>query len=143
MQLLLASLCEHADLRPDGKLDVHGVFYDLAAPGFPAKQDEMVLAVVVEWDPGDEGRYQFRVELQGDGADRPSFTVEGHTDVSRREAGERPARTHLVMPLEDIIFPNPGRYRMTVRIKGQSVPGPVLHLWEVSEDGGPVGGIRA
>jgi hypothetical protein len=133
MQLLLATLCDHAKLNPDGKLDVHGAFYDLAAPGFPAKQDEMVLAMAVEWDAEDEGRYQFRIELTGEGAPQPSFTVEGHTDVQQRGDGERPARTFLVMPLEEIVFPRAGRYRMTVRLKGQEIPGPTLHLWEVPE----------
>jgi len=134
MQLLLATLCEHAKLRPDGKFDVHGAFYDLAAPGFPAKQDEMVLALAVEWDPEDEGRHQFRVELTGEQAPKPSFTVDGHTDVQRRGAGEQPARTFLVMPLKEIIFPGAGRYRMTVRLKGEIVDGPTLHLWEVPDN---------
>ncbi|MFQ5537541.1 MAG: hypothetical protein ACE5GJ_08835 [Gemmatimonadota bacterium] len=133
MQLLLATLCEHAELRPDGRLDIHGAFYDLAAPGFPAKQDRMVLAMVVEWDPGDEGRYRFRVELMGEGAAKPSVTVEGHTDVSRREADDRPARTYLIMPMEDIIFPQPGMYRMKVEMKGRVAQGPTLHLWETPE----------
>lgn len=135
MQLLLATLCEDARLRPDGKMDIHGTFYDLAAPGFPAKQDHMVLAMAVEWDPEDEGRYQFRLELKGD-AEKPSFTVDGHTDVSRRGAEDRPARTYLIMPLEDIVFPAPGPYRLTVRLKGQAIVGPTLYLWEVPEESG-------
>ena len=134
MQLLLATLCEHAQLNPDGRFDVHGAFYDLAAPGFPAKQDEMVLALAVEWDPEDEGRYKFRVELTGDDAPQPSFTMEGHTDVSRRGLGEQPARTFLAMPLKEIVFPGPGRYRMSVRLKGSEIPGPSLHLWEVPDN---------
>lgn len=134
MQLLLATLCDHAKLNPDGKFDVHGAFYDLAAPGFPAKQDEMVLALAVEWDPEDDGRYQFRIELTGEGAPKPSFTVDGHTDVKARGRGEQPARTFLVMPLKEIVFPRPGRYRMTVRLKGTEIPGPTLHLWEVPEN---------
>jgi hypothetical protein len=134
MQLLLATLCEHAQLNPDGRFDVHGAFYDLAAPGFPAKQDEMVLALAVEWDPEDEGRYKFRVELTGDDAPQPSFTVEGHTDVSRRGLGDQPARTFLAMPLKEIVFPGPGRYRMSVRLKGSEIPGPSLHLWEVPDN---------
>lgn len=134
MQLLLATLCDHARLNPDGKFDVHGAFYDLAAPGFPAKQDEMVLALAVEWDREDEGRYQFRVELTGEGAPKPSFTVDGHTDVTPRGEGEQPARTFLVMPLKEIVFPSAGRYRMTVRLKGTTIDGPTLHLWEVPEN---------
>lgn len=146
MQLLLATLCEHAQLTPEGKLDVHGAFWDLAAPGFPAKQGEMVLALAVEWDPEDEGRFQFKVELTGEDAPKPSFTVDGHTDVTRRGHGDQPARTFLVMPMEDIVFPSPGRYRMTVRLKGRVIDGPTLHLWEVPEHvegAGPHGGAPA
>ena len=90
--------------------------------------------MAVEWDREDEGRYQFRVELTGEKAPKPSFTVEGHTDVKKRGEGEQPARTFLVMPLEDIVFPQAGVYRMTVRLKGQTVAGPTLHLWEVPDN---------
>ena len=134
MQILLTTFCEHADLRPDGRLDIHGAFHDLVAPGFPAKQDEMVLVVAVEWAPQDSGRYQFTVELRG-GGPNPSFTGNGQTEVSAREAGDRPQRTFLVMPLQDIVFPEPGPYRLGIRMKGQDIEGPTLHLWEVSEAG--------
>jgi hypothetical protein len=132
MHILMMAFCEHAHLRPDGKLDVHGVFNDLAAPGFPAKQDEMVLVVAVEWEAGDAGRYAFKVDLKGD-APKPSFTVNGETEVQSRGADDRPGRTYLIMPLEDIVFPTAGEYRLELRIKGQVVAGPPLHLWEVVE----------
>lgn len=132
MHVFMMAFCEHAQLRPDGKLDIHGAFNDLAAPGFPAKQDEMVLVVAVEWDAGDGGRYQFKVELQGD-APKPSFTVNGETEVQPRGDGDRPGRTYLIMPLKDIVFPQAGAYRLELKIKGQSVSGPLLHLWEVAE----------
>lgn len=132
MHVLLMAFCEHATLRPDGKLDIHGSFNDLAAPGFPAKQDEMVLVVAVEWAAGDAGRYQFKLELKGD-APKPSFTVNGETEVHARGADERPGRTYLIMPLQDIVFPQPGAYRLELKIKGETVPGPLLHLWEVDD----------
>lgn len=132
MHVLMMAFCEHAHLRPDGKLDVHGAFHDLAAPGFPAKQDEMVLVVALEWGPGDGGRYRFKVDLKG-GGPHPSFTVNGETEVKARSPGDRPARTYLVMPLKDIVFPAPGRYELELKIKGQMVAGPPLHLWEVAE----------
>lgn len=128
----MMAFCEHAELRPDGKLDVHGAFVDLAAPGFPAKQDEMVVLVAVEWGPEDGGRYRFKVELTG-GGEHPSFTIEGETEVKRYDAGDRPGRTYLVMPVQDIVFPKPGPYRLEARIKGQTFLGPVLHLWELDE----------
>ncbi len=132
MHLLTMALCEHAELRPDGKLDLHGAFVDLAAPGFPAKQDEMVLVVAVEWGPADGGRYRFKVELVGDGG-RPSLTIEGETEVRPYAAGDRPARTYLIMPVQDVVFPAPGPYRLEARIKGETLSGPVLHLWELDE----------
>ncbi len=142
MHVLLMALCEHAQLRADGKLDVHGVFNDLSAPGFPAKQDEMVLVVAVEWDAADEGRYQFKVDLVGQAA-RPAFTVNGETEVRPRGAEGRPGRTYLIMPLQDIVFPDPGAYRLELRIKGRTHAGPYLHLWQVVGEGamepGPAG----
>ena len=133
MHVLMMAFCEHAHLRPDGKLDVHGAFHDLAAPGFPAKQDEMVLVVALEWGPDDGGRYTFKVDLEG-GGPHPSFTVNGETEVKARAPGDRPARTYLVMPLKDIVFPSPGAYLLKLTIKGQTVLGPPLHLWEVADD---------
>lgn len=127
MKLLLALLCEDASQNSQGRLDIHGVLNDLSAPGFPARQDRMVLVLVIEWGAEDEGRYALRVDLLSpDG--KPNVTVNGHTDVDRRGPGRPPARTQLVMPLESIIFPVPGPYRFVVKAKGQQMEGPTLHL---------------
>jgi len=135
MHVLMMAFCEHAHLRPDGKLDVHGAFNDLAAPGFPAQQDEMVLVVALEWDREDFGRFHFKVELTGDGP-RPCFTINGETEVTAPGPDGRPARSYLIMPLEDIVFPAPGAYRLELGIEGRTHHfGPPLHLWEVPGPG--------
>jgi hypothetical protein len=127
VKLLLSLLCDDARVTPDGKLDVHGVFHDLYAPGFPARQDRIVLVLVIEWERQDEGRFTFRVDLLApDG--RPSLTVNGHTDVDRRPLDRPPARAQLVMPLETVVFPAAGAYRFRVRVKGKELEGPTLHL---------------
>ncbi len=127
MELILGLVCDDAFVTDDGKLDVHGIFNDLYAPGFPARQDRMVLVMAVEWDREDQGRFQFRVDLEGpDG--RPSLTVDGQTEVDPRPEDRPPPRTRLVLPLEDVVFPVPGRYRFAVRLKGRTHPGPSLHL---------------
>jgi hypothetical protein len=127
MHIQLAFVCDEATMSPDGKMDVRGVFNDLAAPGFPAKQERMVLVTAIEWEPGDEGRNIFRVDLVGpDG--RPSLTVDGHTEVERRPAGRPPPRTRLILPLENVVFPVPGRYRFEIRVKGKKLRGPSLYL---------------
>ncbi|MEJ2207217.1 MAG: hypothetical protein P8170_24330 [Gemmatimonadota bacterium] len=132
MHLLLALVCDHAGVNPEGKLDVHGVFNDLYAPGFPAKQERMVLVVVVEWDRQDEGRYRFRVDLEDD-AGKPTLSVDGYSDVDRRPSHRPPPRTRLILPLEDVVFPRAGGYTFRIRIKGQTLRGPDLYLVESDE----------
>ena len=130
MRLLTFAVCDQAATTPDGKIDVHGVFHDLYAPGFPAGHDRMTLVVCIEWDRDDAGRHRFRVDVRGpDG--RPTLTVEGESEVTPRPADRPPPRTQLVMLLEDVVFPVPGRYDFDIRVKGQVMPGPVLHLVEV------------
>jgi GrpB-like predicted nucleotidyltransferase (UPF0157 family) len=132
MQLLMAVVCDDARLNSEGKMDIHGVFNDLYAPGFPAKQDKMVLVLVVEWDREDEGRHRFRVDLEDEDA-KPSLSVEGYTDVDRRPSDRPPPRTRLMMPIEEAIFPRPGPYRFMVRMKGRTFTGPSLYLVQADE----------
>lgn len=132
MDVELAVLCDDAQVTTHGKLDVHGIFNELSAPGFPAKQDHMVLVVAVEWGRKDHGRYRFRVDLLSPD-DEPVLTVEGHTDVDLRGDDRPPARTRLIMPLAEVVFPVPGRYRFSIRVKGQEVSGPSLYLSSAAE----------
>ena len=127
MNLLLAVMCEQAAMNPDGKLDIHGVITDLFAAGFPARQDQIVLAMVLEWDSGDHGRFAFQVDLLTPSG-QPSVTLSGQTDVDARPFGRPPARTQLIMPLETLVFPTPGPYRLRVRVKGREVERPILYL---------------
>ena len=127
MDLQLALVCDHAKTTDDGKLDVHGIFNELYAPAFPALQNQMVLVLAVEWSRSDSGRYRFRVELI-DPDDKPTLSVEGHTDVDSRPEDRPPARTRLILPLEKVVFPKPGTYRFKVQLKGKWHEGPSLHL---------------
>ena len=141
MEFLLAMLCDDARETPEGKLDIHGVFNDLYAPGFPAKQDAMVLVLVVEWDRSDHGRFNFRLDLVGPQG-QPTLTLDGHTDVDERPADKPPARTRLLMPLKDVVFPEPGAYRFKLRVKGRDLDGPALYLIRrdaAPEPAGPAG----
>jgi hypothetical protein len=135
MHIQLALVCDDARMRPDGKMDVEGVFNDLAAPGFPAKQERMVLVTTIEWDRGEEGRNKFKVDLVGpDG--RPSLTLDGETEVDRRPADRPPPRTRLIMPLENVVFPRAGKYTFEVRVKGKKLRGPSIFVMEVETGAG-------
>jgi hypothetical protein len=127
VELILALVCDDARSNEEGKLDIHGAFNDLYAPGFPAKQDHLTLVLVIEWDREDAGRFQFSVDLK-DQNGNPSLSVTGHTDVDLRPDDKPPARTRLLLPLDEVIFPIPGPYRFTVKVKGRELNGPTVHL---------------
>lgn len=129
MELIQALVCDRAVTTKDGKLDVFGVFNDLFAPGFPARQERMTLVMGIEWDRADEGRFSFKVDLL-DPTGRPMMTLDGHTDVDRRRPDQPPARTRLIMPLKDVVFVVPGPHRFTVRVKGQELKGPAIHIMD-------------
>lgn len=132
MLLRFATVCDDARPTPDGKVDVHGVFHDLSAPGFPAKQDRLVLVLVIEWDRADHGRYLFKADLE-DEQGNISLTVEGETEVHQSPVDQPPARSQLIMPMEGIIFPAAGQYTFRVKVKGQTLEGPGIYLMEVAE----------
>jgi uncharacterized protein DUF6941 len=113
-------------------MNLHGVFHDLYAPGFPAQQAQMTLVVVLEWDRDDHGRHQFRVDMVGPNG-KTALTVEGNSDVSDPDTTRPPPRTQLVMPMEHVTFPEPGAYNFQIKIKGQTFPGPSLYLMQSDE----------
>ena len=121
--------CDKAVNRPDGKLDMHGVFNELYAPGFPARQDHIVLAGVIEWSRDDEGQKPFQIEIR-DPSGEKVYTIRGHTDVDARPITRPPARTCLVLPLDNLVFPEAGEYPTFVMVGEESLSGPSLHLME-------------
>lgn len=110
MILRLAAVCETARERPDGRLDLVGIFNELSAPGFPALQEHMTAVFLVEWDEGESGELPLRADMIDDSG-RKLLTIQGHTQVDARAADRAPAQTRLIMPLEKVVFPKPGRYR--------------------------------
>ena len=119
--------CADAKAGPDGKLDIHGVFNELYAPDFPARQDEMVLVGIVEWPRDLQGRIPFNVDLiDSDGM--AIFSIEGHTDVDARPPSKAPAKTHFILPLKNVMFPAPGHYRVRININSSELAGPSMHL---------------
>lgn len=128
MRLLYSFNCEHAETRADGRIDIHGVFHELYAPGFPAAH-EMVFALAVEWDVELPGRRDFKIDLL-DPSGSPSFTIQGHTEVTERGANSPPPRTVLILPVDDVRFPTPGTYIFQLSVGEESLALAPLHLIE-------------
>ena len=119
--------CTDAGAGPDGKLSIHGIFNELHAPDFPARQDRMVLVGIVEWQRNLQGRIPFTVDLT-DSEGMAIFSIEGHTDVEARPPSKAPAKTQLILPLKNVMFPAPGHYRVRININGTELAGPSMHL---------------
>lgn len=129
MRVLYAVICEEAQARADGRVDIHGVFHELFAPGFPAQQDRLVLAVAVEWNDGELGRQPFRIDLL-DPNQTPVGTISGHSDVAASSGGHAPLRTQLVMPMDGIVFPEPGTFMFQFYHADAVIPIAPIHLIE-------------
>lgn len=132
MRLRFSAVCDEAHPAPDGKVHVHGAYHDLSAPGFPAKQDRLVLVLVLEWDREDDGRFIFKADLEDEDGNI-SLTVEGETEVHRPGKDHPPSRSQLIMPLEEVVFPHAGQYEFRVKVKGQTLHGPGVFLMEAAE----------
>ena len=132
MRILYAIICEDASDRQDGRLDAGGLFHQLYAPGFPAQQDRLVLALTIEWDQGETGRHHFKIDLL-DPSRSPCLTINGYSDVDESAHGDAPAQTRLVMPLEDIVFPTAGRYEFELSLDGEAYPLTPLHLLQLPQ----------
>ena len=119
MILRLSAVCESARERPDGRLDLSGIFNDLSAPGFPAMQERMTVVFVVEWEADETGELPLRADMIDEGG-RKLLTIQGHTQVDARGADRSPPQTRLIMPLEKVVFPRPGRYRFELVAGGHA-----------------------
>lgn len=123
--------CEHAATRQDGKLNVDGIFNELYAPGFPARQDQVMLAGIIEWDRDLHGHLPFAIHLL-DPDNKPVFTIDGHSEVDTRPDTRPPARTHLILPLENLVFTKSGQYQVRIEISNRQFSGPTLYLMHSS-----------
>lgn len=117
MNLEIAIICDEANERPDGRFDVVGIYNELSAPGFPAVQSHMTVVFVMEWTGDETGPQDFRADLV-DEKGRRVLSIEGRTEVAARANGQSPARTRLIMPLEQVVFPIAGRYHFEVVAAG-------------------------
>ena len=131
---VVALFCDDAATDEYGKLSIHGVLNELQASDFPARQERMVLVVVAEWDRAEHGRIPFRIDLFGSD-DEPVFTVDGHTDVEHPSGLGAPAKTQLIMPLENVLFVRPGRYLVRLTFGEQTHEGPSLYLKKIEAAG--------
>jgi hypothetical protein len=127
LRVLYAVVCENAESRTDGRIDAHGIFHQLYAAAFPAKQDQMVLIVNLEWAEAETGRIEFKIDLV-DPSGSPAITISGHTDVGNPTEYDAPPQSRIIIPLEDVVFPVEGKYEFELSAHGHQVGVAPLYL---------------
>jgi len=132
MKLILSVTCDGARERPDGKLDIQGLFNELSAPGFPAMQERMTAIFILEWSDDEAGEQPLRADLVDEQGQRV-LTIQGHTQVATRGADRAPAQTRIVMPLEQVVFPRAGRYTFELVAAGDTVRGCSVFVGSIAD----------
>jgi hypothetical protein len=129
VKVLYSVIAEDAQLRHDGRMDVHGIFHELYAPGFPAKQDRLTLVTTIEWDASERGAIDFTVNLL-DPQRAPALTINAQTQVEDQYAVHRPARTQMAIPIDGLVFPTAGTYEFQLTVGEHSEPLTPIYLIE-------------
>lgn len=127
MNLVLAIACDKAEVTSDGKLNVEGVYNELSAPDFPAAHPSVTVVLVIEWDIRETGEQPIRADLM-DPEGEMVVTIQGHTDVELAPDNEVPPQTRIVLPLENVVFPVPGRYHLRIQAGSHTVEALPLYL---------------
>jgi len=116
----IAVIAEHAKVRPDGKLDVTGVYNCRYVPELPAKLDVM-LAMRYDVEPLDYGIHQnVSVHiLDEDGGEMVNLRASAVTFDAPRVAG-LPLAYDLLLPL-NVAFPRDGTWTFDIRVNESTV----------------------
>jgi hypothetical protein len=142
VKLLYSFVCEFARSRQDGRVDAEGVFHELRAPGFPARQGELMFVAVIEWGPKERGSIPFSIDIV-DPAGRPYLRdgegaavriADGTTEVRDFGPQHGPPLTPFILPIQNLPFLRPGVHQFVVTVNGVKVKAAQLHLIEVPED---------
>ena len=115
MKVLYSVIAEDAELRADGRMDVHGIFHELYARGFPARQDRLSLVTTIEWDDAERGAIDLSLNLL-DPDRSPVLTINAQTQVEDQYAVHRPARTQMAVPIDNLVFPRAGAYEFELTV---------------------------
>lgn len=119
--------CENANTGADGKLNVQGIYNELYSADFPAKQDRVTLAGIIEWDRDDHGQQTFKIDIV-DPDNQSIFTIDANSEIEVRSETRPPAISHLIFPLENLVFTQVGQYRTVMTLENEKIPGPSLYL---------------
>ena len=88
---------------------------------------------MIEWERHTQGRIPFKIDLT-DPDGMSVFSIDGHTDVESRPTNGAPAKTQLVLPMEKVMFPVAGQYRVRLSVNSEEIFGPSMYLMRSDDE---------
>jgi hypothetical protein len=114
MEVMFACLADHALADAQGKLSISGIFDRIGCSQFPARQGKMFLVFRTMHEYKDSTK-TFPLSIVFRDADRKVlFSIDGEIKAGTVQPGRFGTLNHIV-ELNDIIFPEGGRYEFAVR----------------------------
>jgi hypothetical protein len=115
MRLLLLLAADYANITGEGKLNVMGVFNEIRAPNFPARQPSMHLVVKLAAELGEYGQTRHLTVRLLDADGKEMVSISGPIEIPKAEGGVRP-EVNAIFDMKDVVFPQAGPYQFVVLV---------------------------
>lgn len=116
MEVRLTVACDRVRQNPNGKIDIYGVFTEVAGLGLPYIVPQIHLAVFCEANVAEVGtRKSIEVRFQEEDGAVVLYTIHVHKVPPAPRPGTKPT-FNLVFPFVDIPFHKPGHYEFVVLV---------------------------
>jgi len=132
MDVTLALLADGANVTPDGKLNVLGIFNALGANAYPVIHPQMHLVVRFETSNAESGRAK-KVEIQLSDEDGQKLIALNANLVVPKGAPGQPIRMNHILALNGVRFPKAGDYVFNVFVNGDLKASIDLKLFQVKQ----------
>jgi len=115
VKILLLQVADCANVTGDGKLNIMGIFSEINAPNFPARQPSMHLVVKLGAEFGEYGQTRTLLIVLKDIDGNDIMSLSGPIEIPKGEGGRKP-EVNAILELKDVVFPKPGPYQFIVLV---------------------------
>lgn len=113
MKLVIRLLADYANITPEGKLNVMGVFTDVNAVGYPARHPRMFVVLKFAPELGELDQTKTLKVKMEDADGKTIHSISLPLEIKRNAQGQR-GDASFIIELNDIVFPKPGTYEFVV-----------------------------
>jgi hypothetical protein len=138
VELLFLVAAEYANVTPDEKLNIMGVFHHLYARQFPTKHPQLFVVCQFRAGAAEYGRnFKFGVKLIDEDATREIVNISANMVIPRPKVGGRQVILNQMIRVLDIVFPAAGVYEFSVLIDNDVKGILPIYLHQVNQNQNP------